>query len=179
MRLTPSKLWRASNVELFALTVDDVDDRYLAWMNDPLVVRYLESRFDTHSIESLRDFVRNMVARRGELLLGIRSIQMQRRHVGNVKLGLIDWNHRIADVGIMLGERGAWGHGIATDAIKLVCTISREELGLRKLNAGCYAANAASRKAFEHAGFEVEAVRKAHVLLEGRAEDVVLMGKLL
>jgi RimJ/RimL family protein N-acetyltransferase len=92
---------------------------------------------------------------------------------------MIDWNHRIADVGIMLGEREAWRHGIATDAIGIVCTIAREEFRLRKLSAGCDAANDASRKAFAHAGFAVEAVRKAHMLLEGRPEDVVVMGSQL
>lgn len=179
MQLTPSPLWRSPLVELFALRVEDVDDRYLAWMHDPLVMRFLESRFDRHSRESLIAFVRHSVNRRGELLLGIRSVPMQRRHVGNIKIGTIDWNHRIADVGIMLGEREAWGHGIATEAIRLVCAIARDELGLRKLSAGCYAANEASRGAFEHAGFEVEAMRRAHMLLEGRPEDVVVMGKLL
>ena len=179
MQLTPSNRWRSPSVELLALTAADVDARYLAWMNDPLVVRYLESRFDRHTHDSLVEFVQHAEASRSELLLGIRSVPMQGLHVGNIKLGTIDWNHRIADVGIMLGDREAWGHGIASEAIKLLCTIARQELGLRKLSAGCYATNDASRKAFVHAGFEIEAVRKAHMLLDGRPEDVVVMGKLL
>jgi ribosomal-protein-alanine N-acetyltransferase len=50
---------------------------------------------------------------------------------------------------------------------------------LRKIITGCYISNTRSQRAFEKNGFSIEALRKQHYLLNGKPEDVVLMGKYL
>jgi ribosomal-protein-alanine N-acetyltransferase len=172
-----------SHVSLFLLTPDDVSEDYVSWLNDPLVNQYLESRFQMHTLASTRAFVAEVLASRDSLFLGIRTQlaagDPSRRHVGNIKLASIDEHHRTGEVGIMIGDRASWGKGVATAAIELLCDISRNQLSLRKVTAGCYAANVGSQRAFEKAGFSVEAVRKQQVLLNGVPEDVVLMGRCL
>lgn len=166
------------DVSLFLLRPEDVGDAYVSWLNSPTVNRFLETRFTTHSLESIRDFVAAALASPDVLFLGIRSESLG-RHVGNIKLGPINRPHQTADIGILVGDPAAWGRGIATAAIELLVEIARDELQLRKLTAGCYASNVGSRRAFEKAGFSFEGTRPAQFLLDGRPEDLMQMGLVL
>lgn len=163
---------------LFVLTPEHVTETYVSWLNAPEINRYLESRFETHTVESTRAFVATMLASPNSLFLGIKSHQLG-RHVGNIKLGPIDWYHETADIGILIGDKSAWGKGIATSSIKAITEIARNRLQLRKLTAGCYASNMASKRAFEKAGFVFEGVRPSQYLLDGAPQDLVLIGRVL
>lgn len=168
----------ANGVGLFVLTPEDVTETYVSWLNDTTVNQYLESRFGVHTIDSTRSFVQTMLNSPDNLFLGIRS-QISGGHVGNIKVGPISQHYGTAEIGILIGEKRAWGKGIATSAIRMVCEIARTRLALRKVTAGCYASNVGSKKAFEKAGFDVEGIRKQQVLRNGTPEDIVLLGKLL
>jgi [ribosomal protein S5]-alanine N-acetyltransferase len=178
MQLPVTDDWRGERIELFLLQPALVSDAYVAWLNDPVVNRYLESRFQTHDLDSTRRFVGTALADERVLFLGIRSRELD-RHVGNIKLGPLDPHHGSAEIGIMIGDRAAWGRGVAREAIERIAAIARSQLRLRKLSAGCYASNAASERAFVKAGFVVEGRRAAHYLLDGRPEDGVMLGRLL
>ncbi|MFM9879528.1 MAG: GNAT family N-acetyltransferase [Burkholderiaceae bacterium] len=179
MQLDPTPHWRSELLELFVLTPAHVGEAYVAWLNDPAVNRYLESRFARHTQASVQVFVDSMLASADHLFLGIRSLALGGRHVGNIKLGPIDRRHGLGEVGIMLGDTQAWGLGIASAAIAQLALIARDQLQLRKLSAGCYASNQGSARAFVKAGFAVEAQRPQHFLIDGQPEDLVLLGRLL
>lgn len=176
MRSPPDIELKLRDIELFGLEPDDVADQYVSWLNDPLVNRYLESRFVVHTLESTRQFVRSVIDSDDSILFGIRYLPA-RRHVGNIKLGPIDRHHRRAELGLLIGERALWGRGIAAAAIELATRYAFDKLGLLKVTAGCYVSNLGSRRAFEKAGFVVEAVRKRHFLLDGQPEDGVLLAR--
>lgn len=165
-------------VSLFLLTPELVGDAYVGWLNDPVVNRYLESRFAVHTLESTLEFVRAMYESSDNVLLGIRSAETG-GHVGNIKIGPLNRQHGTGEIGILVGERRAWGKGIATAAIRIMCDIARDSLELRKVTAGCYASNVGSQRAFEKAGFEVEGIRKQQLICDGVPEDLVLLGKVL
>lgn len=179
MDLASTPRWQTDAIELFLLAPEHVGSDYVSWLNDPLVGRYLESRFAEHTEASTRAFVGAQRDDANALFLGIRSKSLAMRHVGNIKLAPIDRRHGLGEIGLLIGERSAWGRGIASDAIAALALIARDELSLRKLTAGCYASNVGSEKAFRNAGFEVEARRRDHFLLDGRPEDLVLMAKWL
>jgi ribosomal-protein-alanine N-acetyltransferase len=176
MHLIPSDRWRTPAIECFLLVPDLVTQAYVDWLNDPEINRFLESRFAVQDIAGVRGFVATQLADPKTLFLGIRSAALG-RHVGNIKLGPIDPHHGLGEIGIMIGDRGAWGQGIGTDAIRVVAGIAQYELGLRKLTAGCYGSNAGSARAFLKAGFGIEGTRPAHFLLNGRPEDLTLMAR--
>ena len=178
MRLEPTERWRDEAVALSLLRPEAVSDAYLGWLNDPAINRFLESRFRTQDRAGVEAFVAAMLDSESNLFLAITDRAL-RRHVGNIKLGPIDRAHGLGEVGIMIGDRAAWGRGIGSAAIARLADIATHELGLRKLSAGCYASNQGSARAFEKAGFHVEAVRPAHFLLDGRPEDLILLGRLL
>lgn len=179
MKLEPLRHEPDAPVSLFLLELDHVSETYASWLNDPRVNRFLESRFAQHTLETTRAFVKGMLDSDSNLLLGIRSAALGGRHVGNIKLGPISREHGLGEVGIMLGDVDAWGQGIASAAIDHLAAVARDQLHLRKLSAGCYEENQGSARAFIKAGFSLEGRRIAHVLVDGRPQDVLLLGRIL
>lgn len=166
-------------IELFLLRPEHVSLEYVSWLVDPGVNRFLESRFVTHTLESTRQFVQSCFDSPTTLMLGIRSKTLGLRHIGNIKLAPIDIHHGLAEVGILVGDKAAWGQGIGSDAINSVARIAKNHLSLRKLTAGCYGSNLASKKTFIKAGFEIEGRREKHYVLDGQLEALVMMARWL
>ena len=106
-------------------------------------------------------------------------LQQNDAHIGNIKLGPINFYHRTADVSYFIGEKECWGKGYATEAIGLVVWFAFEVLGLCKLSAGTYANNVGSQKALQNNRFAREGVLRKQVILEGvQREDVFKFGLL-
>jgi len=166
---------KGQSTYLRELRLSDVNDRYYSWLADPLVNQYLESRFALQSLESIRHFVESRQGKGDEFLFAICRREGD-RHIGNIKLGPVDWHHRHAHVGLLIGERDCWGKGHATEAIGLVCEFAFRRLNLNRLQAGAYLPNQGSIKAFERSGFQREGLQKEHFLFDGEYVDAVLLG---
>ena len=162
----------ASRVRLDDLRVEHVGPEYHGWLNDPEVMRYLEARFRSHSIDDIRAYVSEMNASKVD---HVWRILCEGRHVGNVKLAGINLRHRRAALSLLIGDRDVWGQGVATQAINLATAVAFKKYGLFKIFAGFYAANIASIRAFEKAGYIVEAKLRGNRCLDGEMVDEVLM----
>ncbi len=157
---------------------EDVGETYYAWMNDKEINQYMETRYFPQGLETLRAYVRTHSQKPDEPWFAI-CLQKGDRHIGNIKIGPINFYHRTADVSYFIGEKDCWGKGFATEAIGLVVRFAFEVLGLCKLNAGTYAGNVGSQKALEKNGFVREGVLKKQVLLiGGQREDAFRFGLL-
>lgn len=168
--------WRAAPLATARLTLRPLDARdassaYLAWLRDPEINRFLEVRHAPPAdVAGLAETIAALDADPASLLLGA-FVRDDGAHIGNVKLGPVDPLHRRADLGFLIGDRTRWRRGYASEAIAAVRDAGVRELGLRKVTAGCYAANVASAGALEKAGFVREAVLRAHWLLDGAPQD--------
>lgn len=167
---------RGKTVALREIALSDVGPRYVAWLNDPEVMQFTESRFQSHDLQGVMAYVSTVLADRDSLMWAVWESESG-GHVGNIKLGGINWTHRFADIGILIGERSAWGRGYATEAITLVCGYAFGSLKLHKLMANMYVENVGSRRAFEKAGFTLEGYRRSQYLLGGKYTDCALLGK--
>lgn len=164
-------------IYLRSLNQDDASPAYLSWLSDPEITRYLEVRFmPSQAVVQLRDYINKNSGCKENLLLGIFLVSDD-RHIGNIKLGPVDWNHLTADIGLLIGDRQQWGKGFASEAIKIVSQYAFCELGLAKLTAGCYAENRGSMNAFLKAGFTHEGTRVSQWQIGGRRQDGILLGK--
>lgn len=166
----------AERLYLREVRPDDVNGRYYAWMNDPDVTRFLESRFYPNSMESLRTYVTERLADHTSVFLAI-VLKDGDRHIGNIKIGPINWIHRHADIGLLIGEKDTWGKGFATEAIVAVTNYGFRNLNLHKLTAGCYDTNDGSARAFLKAGFVEEGRRAQYFFSDGHYVDMVLLGR--
>lgn len=164
-------------ITLRELHSEDVSEDYVNWMNDFEVVRFTESRFSRHDLSSIKQFVRAFKENQNSVLLGIFSKQ-EKVHIGNIKLGPINWRHKFADIGLILGRKTFWRQGLATEAITLLCQYAFADLRLHKLTSGCYFSNKGSIRSFQKAGFTQEGLRRKHVASESGWEDVIEFGKI-
>ncbi len=171
----PLRFLEGDRIYLREVRLSDVGENYYQWMNDPEVTRYLEARFYPNPVERLREYVAGKLGDRNNVFLAI-VLKESDRHIGNIKLGPINWIHRFADVGLLVGEKDCWGKGYATEAIRLVTHYAFNTLDLRRLTAGCYDANMGSAKAFLKAGWQQEGLRKGHFYCNGSYVDEILLG---
>lgn len=163
---------QAPLIYLQAICEHDASDEYVQWLNDPLVNQYLETRFASQNLEAVIDFIRNTMANPNEHLFAIK-LKDNNQHVGNIKIGAINKSHNIGDVSLFIGDKSAWGKGIASQAIQLISRYSFDKLKLRKLCAGAYKANIASTKAFLNSGYMHDGVLTDHYTFNNQPCDLV------
>lgn len=167
----------SEHIVLRTLQPRDATLAYLGWLSDPAVNAHLEARFSPpQSASALVSFIADANASAHTLMLGI-FLQEDGRHIGNIKLGPIDWHHYVADIGFLIGDKQQWGKGYASKAIAMLAEYSFVRLGLAKLTAGCYSENEGSRRALIKAGFIEEGRRLSQWLSEGRRQDGILLGR--
>lgn len=152
------------------ISLNDCNENYLSWMNDSNINKYLESRFTTHTIGSLKEFVTSMNNSENNILFAIVDKESE-KHIGNIKLGNIHPIHKYADIGLIIGNKSYWGQGIATNAIFLVSNYAFNNLHLRKIFAGVYENNIGSIKAFEKCGFKKAYIKKDTYFFDGKYID--------
>ena len=96
-------------IRLRTFTTADVNDDFVAWLNDPQVVQYSNQRFLSHSRESCLDYLQSF-AGSDNLYLAIEDVDSDRLHGSITAYRQV--HHGTADIGIMVGNRQAWSRGI-------------------------------------------------------------------
>ncbi len=152
----------------------NISEQYLAWMNNRDILMFTESRWKDYTKEDLVDFVKKINASDRDFLFGI-FIAKSQKHIGNIKIGNIDNNHKFADLGIIIGEKSEWGKGYATEAIKLALDFAFSALGLYKVTAGVYSNNTGSLKALKRAGFSECGTYHNHCIFNNERVDVIML----
>lgn len=163
-----------AQIVLCPIGPEHVTPEYVSWLNDPLVTAQTEARFAPSDPVAVRQYLSNTLEAPDAMMWRVLSAG---QHVGNIRLSSINHRHRRAAVAILLGSRRHWGQGIGSTAIDLVSAHAFSALAVGKLSAGIYETNPASRRAFEKAGFYVEATLRRHALVDGRFVDVWQMAR--
>lgn len=162
-------------VYLREVRLEDVNDNYYQWLNDSGVNQFLETRYIPRSKQNIQSYVQSMDGNAEEPFLAI-CLKGTHKHIGNIKLGPINWLHRFADISLVIGDKNSWAKGIATECIRLITRFAFDTLNLNKLHAGCYAQNVGSKKAFLKAGFKQEGVLEKKRIVNGHFQDEFLLG---
>jgi len=161
-------------VQLEPIRPEDVSERYVGWLNDPDITRHTEARHDRHSLSSVLAYVVTAISDPNAAMW---RIVVDGTHIGNIRLSDVNFVHRRASVALLIGEKRYRGAGHGTEAVDMVARHGLEQMGLNKLTAGIYRTNIASRRAFEKAGFEMEAVLRRHAFEDGLFVDVLQMAR--
>lgn len=163
-------------LRLAPLARDHANGPYVDWMNDSEIVRYLEARFANQDVRSIADYIDRVNADDQLFMFGM-FLKSTGAHIGNIKLGPINREHRRADVGFLIGDKSCWGQGYASEAIRAITEHAFGVLGLHKVTAGIYQPNEGSRRALLKAGFVEEGYRPAQYLCDGEWVGEILVGR--
>ena len=170
-----NKFIEGEKIYLREVKSEDANEEYYNWMNDPEIVQFLETRFIPQSISNIKKFIENKDGNLNEILFAI-CIKENNKHIGNIKLGPINWIHRKGDISLVIGDKNYWGKGIATEAIGLVVEFAFYNINLNKVNAGYYFSNIGSGKAFEKCGFRIEGNFEQEVFYKGKYINTIRVG---
>ena len=166
-----------SLVYLRPLERADLNERYLGWLNDPEVTRYTEVGTFPSSPADLESYYRDVASSKNYVMLAV--VQKQSgQHVGNVKLGPIQWIHRSATFSILIGEKDLWGQGVGMEATRLMIEYGFNRLNLHRIDLGVFAEHQAAVRCYEKVGFKVEGRMREDLFQGGEYKDRLWMGLL-
>ena len=125
---------------------------YVNWMNDEKVNQHLESGGD-YTLEKLTSYLKE-VEDNPKYFWAI-NLKETDQHLGNIKIDPIDLNLLWGEYGIMIGDRNAWGKGIAKEASKTVINFCFKTLNLNQINLGVKKNNLKAISLYEKLGFKI------------------------
>ena len=162
-------------IYLRALERTDLEGEYLQWLNDHEVTRFMESGRTPTTADALAEYYSRVAGNANGVMMAIVELETD-RHVGNTKLGPINWVHRYAEFGIMIGAKDSWGRGYGTEATRLMLDYGFCQLNLNKILLGVVGDHAAAISAYEKVGFRHEGRITRLLYVEGYYRDKVIMG---
>ena len=146
---------------------EDISDRYIGWLNDPDVNRFLEVRFVHQTYDTVREHVSGFYNGQPSYMWGVYPKDKE-DPIGTATLQNVDKSQGTGQTGLMIGEKEYWGQGAAAEAQNLVMRFAFETLSLRRLTAGADARHHAANFNLKRLGFTCEAkLREEHVLAPG------------
>ncbi|MDX2478485.1 MAG: GNAT family protein [Gammaproteobacteria bacterium] len=169
---------RGKKVLLRPFTLSDVDEAYIAWLNDQDVVRFSNQRFLNHDRESCLRYLASF-ENTDNLFISVRRLHDDCR--GGSQIGTmtayVAKHHGTVDVGIMIGDKTLWGTGSGQDAWDTLTNWLIDRDDIRKLTAGTLACNTGMIKLMERSCMQHEATRKAQELIENEPVDIFYFSK--
>lgn len=150
----------------------DAQDLF-TYARDPEVARFV--LWDAHtSLSVSKEALRGMMRQnRGGLPRAfVMELKAEGRMVGTIGFQAVDMENKRAEVGYSLARR-LWGHGLAVEALKLLCDYAFDTLGLSRLEGRHDSRNPASGRVLEKAGFTREGVERQSVFVKGDRADMV------
>jgi len=169
MIATPSLATPRLRLEPFA--PEHLTAGYVAWLNDPGTMRFSENRHRRHTRESCAGYVQSF-AGSPHHLWAILAVDRGPRHIGNIN-AYVDPPNRVADIGILIGERACHGQGFGGEAWAAVQDWLLTAAGMRKVTGGAMADNLAMVAVFRRSGMHEEGRRSRQFLRDGLEVDLV------
>lgn len=167
--MVPQRDIQGDRIRLSSFKEQDISDKYLGWLADEKINKYLEVRFKQYSKSLAEEYVRNCINSSNVYFLKIEISEFGL--IGTCTI-FHNHDHKTAEIGLMIGETSLHNKGFGSEAIGLLAQFCCDDLGVRKVTAGLYATNEGSLKAFLKSGFSIEAKLSSQVLLEDVPEDL-------
>jgi len=164
-------------VYLRGLEEEDLHGPYFQWFNDQESDLYTNHALFPNSMARMRAFFERITQGTNDLVLAI-ILKDGDRHIGNVALHDINWQHRRAELRIIVGEPDARGKGLGTEAMRLLLRHAFEKLNLHRITLGVRADNVQAIRAYEKCGFVIEGRFRQKYCLAGVWYDAVRMALL-
>jgi len=148
---------QGNKIRLRALEKRDYENFY-RWENASVIAgdSSMIQPVSAYIVEAFIENAGRAVEETGQLRLLIETIDGQ--SLGLVDVFDVDFRHRRAGLGIVIGEVENRNNGYASEAIQLICTYAFRVMNLEVLYADIRSENMASLRVFDKAGFHSPAL---------------------
>lgn len=162
-----------AKTRLRPFTAKDITAQYLGWLNDPIAMRFSNQRFRRHTAETSATYLAGFSGS-ANLFLAVDS--ESGRRLGTMTAYRAP-RHGTADMGILIGERAAWGQGVGLDAWVTLLAWLLGPAGLRKVTAGTLDCNEPMLAIARKSGMHLEGSRKRQEIVDGIEHDILYFAR--
>ena len=168
------KYFKKLEGERIYLSPINVEDnlQYTKWMNDLNVTINLGNFSRNFSIEKEKEAVQRLANDEGNFAIVLKDGD---KLIGNCSLFDIDRVHRVATLGIFIGEEEDRGKGYGVEAIELILSYGFRVLSLNNIMLKVFSFNERAIKAYEKVGFKEIGRRRKSYLINNKCYDEVYM----
>ena len=142
----------------------------ISWFEDMEVTSRPKLAFPL-SLDGEREWLRRAAEDRDRIMW---VIEHEGRPVGTTSIHAIDWANQHGTTGTAIGDKSAWGKGIARELMRLRADFAFTQLSLRKLKSAYLEGNEASRRAQVAAGYREVGRLHQEIFRDGRWLDSIL-----
>jgi RimJ/RimL family protein N-acetyltransferase len=142
----------------------------ITWFEDLEVIRFIK-RGHPPSVDEEKEFL-DRTARDPDSVFW--AVEHEGRLVGGTSIVRIDWRNGFGTTGTVIGDKTAWGKGLARELMQLRADYAFTQLPLRKLKSGYLEGNIASAKAQKAAGYREVGRWHGDRFIDGKWTDHVL-----
>ena len=147
-----------------------------AWVNDLQVTRYLDGTVFLYprSVQQTRSFVEENARSGGPAF--VIAHRDSEQYIGQLDLMQVDYRHRVASLGIVIGAKGYRGKGYGSESVGLALGFAFHQMNLHRIELWVREDNEAAIKCYRSCGFVEEGRRRQSYFADGVRKDLVLMG---
>ena len=171
----PDVFIQGEGIYLRAPTERDLEGDWYRWLNDSEVTYFQDKGYFANTLEKQTQYYNSIKDSDSDVVLAIADAKTH-RHIGSVGLHRINWIHRSAVLGIVIGEKESWGKGFGKQAWRLITQYGIETLNMNKITATTLAGNDRSLACALASGYEIEGTQKEQMYRHGRYHDLIHVG---
>ncbi len=154
MRISPIKRINGDKVILEPFSSKFVSEDYLNWMNDKDTSKFISKANKKISLNDLHVFTNEMINSEVDYFFAI-LIKMNNLHVGNVRLGPIDFELSKSKFGILIGNKDFRGSGIGTEVMYHIKDFCFNYLKLKQISFPVVKEYTAAMNLYKKSGFKL------------------------
>jgi len=148
-----------NNYYFKSLKKKNATKKYLSWLKDKKITRYLNTGWKKHTIKTIKEYIKNH-DNYNNFHVGIFEKQ-KGNHIGNFNINL-DHFHKTATTNFMIGEKKLWGKGVVVECRALIIDWIFNELKFIKIYGTPFIDNFPMILNYQKQGFKCEGILKNH-----------------
>ena len=152
-------------------------ESFLKWFNDPEITQYLVP-FRPMTRMAEEEWIENLKNREDSIHFSIviPHEDGSEKLIGNCGLHKIDWKNRVAEAGIVIGEKDYQNKGYGTEAMELLVEYGFNTVNLNRIQLFTDAFNIKALKSYKKVGFIEEGRKRQCFWSNGKYHDSIMMG---
>ena len=154
MRIPTIKRIYGDKVILEPFSSKFVSEDYLSWMKDKDTSRYINKADKKISLSDLHEFADEMINSDVDYFFAI-LVKISNLHIGNVRLGPIDFNLSKSKFGILIGNKDYRGTGIGTEVMNHIKDFCFDYLKLKQISFPVVKEYKAAMNLYKKSGFKL------------------------
>ena len=146
--MKPIKI-ESKNLIYEPLSIKHLSNKYVSWLNNIDVYKYLESGGD-YNINKLEKYITTLEK---DILFWAILTKKTNKHIGNIKIDPVDLKSKNAEYGILIGDTEEWGKGYGFEASNTIISYCFNNLKLKTIQLGVKKENINAIKLYKKLGF--------------------------